>query len=987
MPVFSVGDLIVLCVVLLILIIFRSLDRNNRSIEKLKRFSDKLSENLAAMVEEKTKQLKEISTALATDLRAGKELLGQVQGMEQGLEGKAQLFETLQSRLNAYDKTLGDLIAASGRVDENLKNVRQEAGFVETVGRRLKESGAQMQRLETEIPALDEKIKAAGKQALKEILARVSAIDEKLLVEGRKKLESAAGEIASSLDARTKGMRTDLEASEKKVKDFAAYMARLEGRLNTAESERVAGLKKTLDSFEAELKGKRAAMAEETGKALEGLMRDAAARIAAQRQEIAEAARRGETLEGEVFTKLREAIEKDEAAMTDSISKLETRYQDYEADIEYRFKKLEETGGDIGKMEKSLRQSIDKSEAGAREAMKELSERLSAEWKAEISAVQAEKLKLSSGMNELAETLAGLKSTAYQNVSEKLQVFEDEFFTDLRARSAAMQEKLQSWQGEVEARNQEAARRHSEDREKLERAFQDDLKSSLERLKKASGDEILRVESRVSGMEASVRDRIAELSVALEAGRKELAETVGAVQADVAARQAAIQKSMGDTEASIMKKIAAAAFDAENAIGNIRDVFTTEKEEILVSTQEARGAVKDDISDLSARISGLRAELERMTGSAVEALNRELEASQVENQKKMREAQSDVEAKVRDLKALISDNREKAEVMQEKMSVKIEESARILTASITEIEKRVKVFSSQTKIFERADTLRATLETGIEDMKKEISKLGSEKAELSELETRLSKTRRMADDISAKLGRFLAEKRRIEEMEGEFKKILALSKDVDVKVESLTSHSDALQEIQAKIRQFEEMGREVENGFDRLEKKQEIITVTSQGVDRNFQRLESLEKLISTAGKESESLILKINSLRADLEAMALSKKDAEAVAEISGRLGGVLADLESRFDKAQNAREWLARTETRFEEIGRQAQEQVRLLESIVKAENKREKGDRGAPPLDKRETVVKLAHQGWSVPEISRVTQLSRGEVELILELAPKV
>jgi DNA-directed RNA polymerase specialized sigma24 family protein len=61
--------------------------------------------------------------------------------------------------------------------------------------------------------------------------------------------------------------------------------------------------------------------------------------------------------------------------------------------------------------------------------------------------------------------------------------------------------------------------------------------------------------------------------------------------------------------------------------------------------------------------------------------------------------------------------------------------------------------------------------------------------------------------------------------------------------------------------------------------------------------------------------------------------------------------------------------------------------MESIIKSENKKEKGDRGAPPLDKRETVIKLSHQGWSVQEISRVTQLSRGEVELILELAPKV
>jgi DNA-directed RNA polymerase specialized sigma24 family protein len=40
----------------------------------------------------------------------------------------------------------------------------------------------------------------------------------------------------------------------------------------------------------------------------------------------------------------------------------------------------------------------------------------------------------------------------------------------------------------------------------------------------------------------------------------------------------------------------------------------------------------------------------------------------------------------------------------------------------------------------------------------------------------------------------------------------------------------------------------------------------------------------------------------------------------------------------------------------------------------------------MDKRETVIKLAHLGWSPAEIASTTKLSRGEVELILELAPK-
>jgi DNA repair exonuclease SbcCD ATPase subunit len=275
----------------------------------------------------------------------------------------------------------------------------------------------------------------------------------------------------------------------------------------------------------------------------------------------------------------------------------------------------------------------------------------------------------------------------------------------------------------------------------------------------------------------------------------------------------------------------------------------------------------------------------------------------------------------------------------------------------------------------------------LEEMKKEIARLGAEKAELDSMESQMAKTRKMMEEVSSKLGRFLLEKRKIEDIDNEFKRIVSLSRDVDLKLDTLSASNDTLTQIQAKIRQFEEMGREVEAGVERLEKKNEIIGVTAEAVDKNFQRLESLDKTLSNAGKDAEDLAIRFQNLRTDIESLAVSRKDADVVMQTAQKLGDVLSDLEARLAKAQGAREWMARTETRFEEIGKQAQEQVRLLESILKAESKKDKSDHGAPPMDKRETVVKLSHQGWSVQEISRATQLSRGEVELILELAPKV
>ncbi|MFP4444530.1 MAG: DUF6115 domain-containing protein, partial [Spirochaetia bacterium] len=73
--------------------------------------------------------------------------------------------------------------------------------------------------------------------------------------------------------------------------------------------------------------------------------------------------------------------------------------------------------------------------------------------------------------------------------------------------------------------------------------------------------------------------------------------------------------------------------------------------------------------------------------------------------------------------------------------------------------------------------------------------------------------------------------------------------------------------------------------------------------------------------------------------------------------------------------------------EVGRQAQDQIKILGTLIKEEVKttgKEKG--GAPPSSSREMVVKLARQGWTVKEIARATKLGVGEVELIFEMGVK-
>ena len=102
----------------------------------------------------------------------------------------------------------------------------------------------------------------------------------------------------------------------------------------------------------------------------------------------------------------------------------------------------------------------------------------------------------------------------------------------------------------------------------------------------------------------------------------------------------------------------------------------------------------------------------------------------------------------------------------------------------------------------------------------------------------------------------------------------------------------------------------------------------------------------------------------------------------IYSTIDSVLEDAEKRIDSLQKVREWLVRSETRFEELNKKAGENLKLLRDVLKKEPG--SGDTSsAPPLSVQDSVRKLAHQGWKTDEIAKALKLSRGEVELILEL----
>ncbi|MEA1910368.1 MAG: hypothetical protein U9N32_01670, partial [Spirochaetota bacterium] len=739
--------------------------------------------------------------------------------------------------------------------------------------------------------------------------------------------------------------------------------------------------------------------------------------------------------------KLSESLSASDKSVRDRISGVESRVHEYEDNMNYKFTKLESISTDLDSLEKNLRismeQTVSNIEADFLDYAKN-QDQTQIDYEQKLSEEMKE---LDNSLNSLELELNGLKTRAYENVAKGLKVFEDDFFSDLKNKNVVMEENLIEWQAGIDKNLEEMTRSGEDNRLAIEKEYSEKLKDKLEELQERVFADHSKFESQVSDFQSRIEERMnrsdtsvdsieesikknlleiedraqvsfskefvefttgvstqlkkseRDIDVSLKSLEqvvnqkgKELLGITENSQSDVTVWQAKILQEMKEAEEEMTSGYGDLKKDVFNNISQIKSDFDSQKEDLIINTQEERARIKNELKENAAGIIQLESDLRSKTESSLENFNREYDTFILEIQKKNRDMQVEFDKKVKEFRLISGETKEKTDHLQKKLNGKIEENYKILAVNLQEIDKRQKSFINQTKIFDRADTLKVNLQESIEDLKSELVKVEVQSNEARELERKFGSIKKLGEDVNAKLGRFLAEKRRIEEMEGDFKKLINISQSVDSKLRQVTNSHDDLQAIQIKIRNLEELEKEIAVKFDRLEKKDQVIENTTINVDKNFQQLSELDEQIKSLSEDVTSIPEQIHGLTSKIEVLSRNKKKADETAKQVDALDELLKDIEGRIENMQKAREWLAKTETRLEEVSKQAQEQVKLLGSILKEGNKSGSGGKGAPSMGARDIVTRLAHQGWSIQEIASTTKLSRGEVELILELLPK-
>ncbi|MDR1252430.1 MAG: hypothetical protein LBK62_09720 [Treponema sp.] len=229
---FSFGNLLTFGIVAVSLILYRYLDKNNRNLDKVRKYADKCKEDIATYTEEKLDKVKGFGIDLEVERKAAMELLRHIRTLtEEELAEKVQTISRIDERIRAYDSSMGELVKMTGRVQENLNRIRDESAFVESTGKKVGNLKEKLESLEKALGGTEKRLYEAEIRFEKESTEVLEKTAEVVLAEARSRLSD---------------FEASAETIERRVEDHREAVAKVELEREAALARDIETINKTL---------------------------------------------------------------------------------------------------------------------------------------------------------------------------------------------------------------------------------------------------------------------------------------------------------------------------------------------------------------------------------------------------------------------------------------------------------------------------------------------------------------------------------------------------------------------------------------------------------------------------------------------------------------------------------------------------------------------------------------------------------------------
>jgi chromosome segregation ATPase len=487
---FSIGNLITLVIVLVFFIIYHRLTANNRSLEKVKRLSEKLQNELNEYVRTRAEELRHYGIDLDVQQKAAKIALEKLQSAQSAVTEKAGAIGSIADRFKEYDEVLSKLMEMTARVDENLARIHEDETFAEGVNRKLDLAKKSLIAIERELPLLRESFAQDAQRT-------IETFRDSILSELQEELSSTATELNSVRDeamaAFSQAQSTRTLVDEELAKALETAKERAASIEDKAFSTLTESFNQQLREHSESTNNQMAQLGQDTtrhvgelrsaiGEFKENWRKEAQEMLADMTAKLGEA----EEIFAQKATEIAGIMDKSSEKARESETNLAATAAKAKQDVAEMLKEIDSLEESLRSSMESTKTRIEEEFAGFGQAFEDHRTRFEANFSAETSA-------LGGALVKLGKNIETLKDSAYENAQEKLEGFEDELLSELSEKKSMSFKQLDGWLSEMEKTlsgivSEAGARRSAEEAKYTEQfrshmnKLRDDLHGQLEKL-------------------------------------------------------------------------------------------------------------------------------------------------------------------------------------------------------------------------------------------------------------------------------------------------------------------------------------------------------------------------------------------------------------------------------------------------------------------------------------------------------------------------
>ena len=547
---------ITLMLSLMLILFFRQTDKNSRSIEKAKKYGDRVKDEIEGFVKERTQNLRDAAIELDAKLSQAIAAVNRLDSIYNDFMKKSDVLTARSSSIDAIEKnvagaeeTIKTVMDMAELAEKNLARVSQESDFVDSLAKKITDARSELNHISKLIPEMQDSFYKQNREHLQMIEEQLTAGFNNTINAFENRVADAEKKSAELLEV-TSIQLNDLykkaftEASKKAQNLEDESFAKLQNQMET----QMQHYKSVLDDRSAALEAEITAGMSENKALAQKFKQDWQEEADKLESALHSQFSAAEIAFTQRITNLEKGLEKTEADMQNTNRQLDSRLTEFETGLNAR---LEKTAAKAAQSIAALSQSadakfteykkqavyyyekfdksiadIDKLSAEMEKAQETGKQRLLQDFERHTYTMQekysgfekhfSERANALSGrLQEITEQLGVLREESQAVLSEKLHTFETDFASELTRRSDALSGDIQKLRNDVTERLALMGSESESARKDLEDAYKQDLKARLAQTAEEYKGHFAKFKEDIAAIEEGIAKRITASDEAL----------------------------------------------------------------------------------------------------------------------------------------------------------------------------------------------------------------------------------------------------------------------------------------------------------------------------------------------------------------------------------------------------------------------------------------------------------------------------------------